>query len=287
MARPGTVSKILWHFPGGPTWDKQQMKQSECRKPDVETYKALCGILDSKELRLGRYQEVVNWQIPEIDVIDMNNTPAYSRKKNYPATQVSAPVCCLADIPIQHIDYHADRYGCFAIGFRREAAIEKGKFNPVLYTLDSGEISRLAAEGEKYLGLARLFTEQFREEVVSLFDELEKLGIDAVGEVLKRHGIGTRFFSDRVIVYHNYALDRIEGLLPFLKTFAVDEFDTIYCEREWRSVSPFRFDADDVAMVVLPRGGKPDYFEDFLGKAEDFGIHRGIPVVPWEDLIEH
>jgi len=44
----------------------------------------------------------------------------------------SAPVVCLADIPIIHLSYHAQRYGEIAIGFHRKHVMEKG-FMPVFY----------------------------------------------------------------------------------------------------------------------------------------------------------
>lgn len=71
----------------------------------------------------------------------------------------------------------------------------------------------------------------------------------------------------------------------------MDEFDTIYCEREWRSLRTYHFQEydDAIAMIVLPRNEKRGkYFNDFVSKdAERLGLPRSIPIVPWEDLIEY
>jgi hypothetical protein len=76
-------------------------------------------------------------------------------------------------------------------------------------------------------------------------------------------------------------------LLAFVKIFANDEFSAIYCEREWRSTNPFRFTIDDVAMIVLPGVVENRrYFDEFVSGSSE-GVPRSIPIVPWEDLIEH
>jgi hypothetical protein len=85
------------------------------------------------------------------------------------------------------------------------------------------------------------------------------------------------------------AEEKLKEFLAFIKTFGPTEFSTIYCEREWRSTEPFPFSAGDVAMIVLPKGNaRESYFEDFVSKkTRTLGVPRSIPVVPWEDLIEH
>jgi hypothetical protein len=85
------------------------------------------------------------------------------------------------------------------------------------------------------------------------------------------------------------AEEDLRKFLAFVKTFGPREFSTIYCEREWRSTQPFRFKNQDVAMIILPkRSASRSFFDDFVKtRAKGLRIHRSIPVVPWEDLIEH
>ena len=62
---PGTVSKILWHFTGGPCWNEESKKQLKSPKPASIAYKNLISILRTKELRLGTYKEIVKVTLPE------------------------------------------------------------------------------------------------------------------------------------------------------------------------------------------------------------------------------
>jgi hypothetical protein len=70
----------------------------------------------------------------------------------------------------------------------------------------------------------------------------------------------------------------------FIKAFADTEFDLIYTEREWRSISPFHFRFADMSIVVLPRSDS--YFERFVAEAESIGLPKTVSIVAWEDLVE-
>ena len=41
---PGSVSKILWHFTGGPKWNDQKKRQAKKQKPAAEAFENLCLI---------------------------------------------------------------------------------------------------------------------------------------------------------------------------------------------------------------------------------------------------
>jgi len=81
----------------------------------------------------------------------------------------------------------------------------------------------------------------------------------------------------------------LEEFVAFVKTFSRSEFSTIYCEREWRSTQEFAFEIDDVAMIVVPRDlGGVHYFANFVEKAVPaLRLPRRVPVVAWDDLVEH
>ncbi len=63
---PGTVSKILWHFTGGPRWNEAEKRQEAAPKPVDDAYAALVGILSSRTLNLGSYQEVVSIAVSKL-----------------------------------------------------------------------------------------------------------------------------------------------------------------------------------------------------------------------------
>jgi hypothetical protein len=67
--------------------------------------------------------------------------------------------------------------------------------------------------------------------------------------------------ADRIDSVLRDARDNRKDLLACVKTFTAEEFSSIYCEREWRSLKPFSFSYYDIAMIVLPRrAGRTNYY---------------------------
>jgi Putative abortive phage resistance protein AbiGi, antitoxin len=285
---PGTVSKILWHFTGGPRWNDIKSRQDTRRKPAADAHKALLSILKTRELRLGGYREVVRVLLPKVREYNKDLRKMEVRR-NVTVAMRSSRVCCLSDIPVVHLSYHAARYGKIAIGFHRDSAVRHG-FNPVFYTLYNAEVVRSIRNG---------FTELRRidaSDIESLIDDIESAVQDVecddghpvevdLGWQLREITSQAKRLEDMV----EDARTSFREFLSFIKTFHRNDFSTIYCEREWRSTEQFSFTMDDVAMVVLPKGRKrPSYFDDFINQAgRGLKLPRSIPVVPWEDLIEH
>lgn len=278
LTTPGTVSKILWHFTGGPKWNDEKCRQEDLPKSDAEAYQAFCDILQSRELRLGGYAELVRSVIPQLVQDDSGKL---IKGEDVVHTVKSNRVCCLADIPIQHLAYHASRYGQFAIGFYREAVVSHG-FNPVLYT---HERSQIAADVFFTIGALK------SRGVAGVMSVGEKsrpfVGASESGEkssVERPHG-DTHGFEGAV----NVAFSSFKNLLAYTKTFKTEEFSTVYCEREWRSTRPFRFCLEDVAMLVLPKQvNMRCYYAEFTENlAQQLCLPRQVPTVPWDTLIEH
>ncbi len=107
ISRLGTVSKILWNFTGGPMWCDKTNKQFKEFKPEINGDEELKSILEPQELRVGKYHEIVKVIIPEKRQFDLE-TMKIKILKNHPVTVNSMPVCCVADIPLQDIDYHSN-----------------------------------------------------------------------------------------------------------------------------------------------------------------------------------
>ncbi len=282
---PGTVSRILWHFTGGPCWDTETNKQKSKPKPASEAYGNLKAIARSKKLLLGGYKEVVSVTVPRVIEYDRKSREFVTRK-NVARQLESSQVCCLADIPIMHLAYHAERYGKFAIGFHRQAAIRHG-FNPVLYTLDTTAIINSIYRGLSAVQAMSLSDIEFAaDSIESAAADLDDS--DASSEIESEVMDITMHVQDNE-TRQEEAQESIEDLLAFVKTFRSQEMDAIYCEREWRSVKEFNFTADDIAMVVLPKAlAGHNYFSEFCSIApRSLRLPRTIPLVPWEDLIEH
>lgn len=281
---PGTVSRILWHFTGGPEWDATQKKQKTVRKPPHQAYSNLKSILRSKEVRLGGYKEIIRVIVPKRRRYNPE-TRKVEIQENVPVEISSAPICCLSDIPAAHLSYHAYRYGKFAIGFHRAAAVGHG-FNPVFYTLEHTDVVRSIHKGFSDLQFADTDSITIAaDEVDSALDDLEAVDTDDA----KTYVDSVRNEADNLNRHLGNAKQSLARFLAFVKTFAANEFSTIYCEREWRSVTACTFSLADVAMIVLPRKiGRRLYFANFVEKVvPKLRIPTTIPVVPWEDLVEH
>lgn len=281
--KPGTVSKILWHFTGGPKWNDILKKQEDHLKDHKEAYDNLCNIIKTKEIRLGKYKEIVRCMID----LKIYEKKTYRFKRNRPVELESLPICCLSDIPINHLDYHSDRYGKFAIGFYRESIIGS-HFNPVLYTFDSATLLGRIISSIK--DIRSLFSD-----IQFLYDEMDSMIIDInEGNESRLSGIPHKYKPkfQRLSLKIKQSLETghigLMAVVAFIKTISEYELNTIYCEREWRSISPFNFKYCDIAMIVLPKNidGK-NYFQRFIkSRVKQLKIPRKVPIVAWEDLIE-
>lgn len=279
-SRPGTVSKILWHFTGGPQWDDTTNKQLKELKPAKKGYEALKAILKSKELRVGRYHEVVKIIIPKKRKFNFK-TKKVRIYRNYPVTVQSKPVCCVADIPLQHIDYHSNRYGKIAIGFHRESIV-KSEFNPVMYSLENTALLNSVYKG--YSAIDDVNPNNALSETDSVQNQIDKVIEDNdLDESIDMSGIVSEL--DWIETAQEKISESFQNFLAYIKTFDTTEFDSIYCEREWRSTKNYSFDFDDIAIIVLPREQEGErFYERFL---KEVRLPKTVTVACWEDLIEH
>lgn len=280
---PGTVSKILWHFTGGPIWDEVKKKQKDEKKSDTVAYDNLYKILKTKELLIGKYKEIINYIIPKRTVFDVEINQTYV-EENIPDTFESKEVCCMAEIPIQHLSYHAKRYGKFAIGFYRDSLINK--FNPVLYTTNTDNLIYHIFRAYQSSG----FVSKDIANIPNIIDSLLKEIIDNN----KNPDIQNNFnIIKNCIKIHSERLKHVENVLKyvisFIKTISIDEFETVYCEREWRSTESFKFNFKDIAFIIIPKSFFQinEYNLKIDTLSNELNIPRSIPIVPWEDLVEH
>jgi hypothetical protein len=270
---PGTVSKILWHFTGGPLWDSEKAWQGRERKPASMAYESLLGILRSRTLQVSKYAELVRIYEARGPIEDHMATET---------TISTKPVCCLADIPVMHLNYHANRYGKFCIGFHRNAIL-KFEFSPVFYQprnsflLQRIRETALNLQSNNVGSLSEILGKILARDDVVMTPDADKKACISIVQTLNEMA--------------KEASGAIRDLMSFVKTFYSSEFASVYCEREWRSLKDFNFSYADVAMIILPRKEEGiEYFQRFVDAdvlAEDIALPRSISVVAWEDLIEH
>lgn len=282
--KTGVTSKILWHFTGGPRWNEKLRKQNIKLKPARDAYNALYKILQTKELRLGSYREIIR---SRVNIYHLKDQKAFTPRAT-PIEIESSPVCCVSDIPIKHLDYHSIRYGKFAIGFYRKSLI-KNNFNPVFYTLESrpiiGEIISVLKKSQSIHSNIKLIYYNFYNELNDIISIGNKEVNNFINLSKNDYKKPSSIFERQITHIQN----SLSSYLSFVKTVEETELQTIYSEREWRSIQTFKFKYDDVAMVILPKKvGNTNYYDQFLEKAiKKLNIPRKIPIVSWDDLIEH
>lgn len=270
LSQPMTHSDILWHFTGGPRWSLRQNKQLNRKKSNKEAFEALINILRDRELKVGSYHEVVNIRVPE--KVEYENGRIF-KKKNYLVNLATSRVCCVADIPEDGLDHHANRYGKIAIGFKRSSLIKAG-FNPVLYTFEDKDLVKYFYNAQNVLelidGSASSIIEELGAEVETILNENnieESIDFSEAASAV-----------EEIQSYTDESLESLKSALAFIKTFSKKEFDSIYSEREWRSTKDFKFTIKDVSCVLLPR--------NYANRLEN-KITENIEVRVWEDIFKN
>ena len=287
--RPKTHSDILWHFTGGPRWNKKQNNQSRKLKSTKNAFEALTKILESKTLKVGDYHEVIKCTVQ--DKTYNKETNKIDTQNNVIRTVSTSPVCCVADIPLTELFHHAKRYGKFAIGFKRNSLV-KANFNPVFYTLHDTEIISNFYNAQNALIQSECGIE---DAISNIEDAISGIECDhpcdngnswEPDENYCSHDIDTGDLSsvaEEMSGYTQEALTDLKNTLAFIKTFGHDEFDTIYSEREWRSISSFNFKWSDVSALILPE--KNGYYQNFISKFKNkLQLLNKISIHRWEEI---
>ena len=229
LSSPGTVSRILWHFTGGPTWNVVENRQENEPKPTEDAYSALVNILKSPELRIGGYREVIQAILPRIQRLDPV-TKDVIEEANVRRQISSAPVCCLADIPVIHLNYHAERYGKVAIGFHRDIVVGHG-FNPVLYLMHDSPILESFYSGLYRIGATH--DRQIEDRESADFAEIppirwKKSATDGKSSKPKSFVLKNRFFEmlsamNELVERIDVATLKMRTLIAFIKTFSSED----------------------------------------------------------------
>lgn len=292
---PTTHSEVLWHFSGGPTWNKRKNLQNKMPKPAADAFAILIAILKSKTLRIGGYHELIKVTVPQIQINP--KTRKIQVKGNITRELSTSPVCCVADIPEAGLPFHAQRYGKFAIGFRRSSII-KASFNPVFYTFDSQSIANsyltaytsLKNFDSNYIeqlidGIRDDVEQEYQsrlDELEGSYEDYEYSPVNNLEPIEINDSDLTDAFND-VDMLITRGLIELKHLLSYVKTFSQPEFETIYAEREWRSLKAFNFKWSDIDSIILPKKGNfPAIFEKKFRKS--LGIPNRIKIKFFEEL---
>lgn len=277
--KPKTHSEILWHFTGGPQWNSKKQCQKKTLKPASTAYKTLLAILESKKLKVGNYSELIKLIVPKKRTYDPKKRNTFIRN-NVPVEIFTSKVCCVADIPLSELFHHAKRYGKIAIGFKREKLIAAG-FNPVFYTLDNRKIVQHYYSAQD--ALESVDGSSVETELDNFASEIEYQLPHSIEIDIDTSNVSSEidFLSENA----STALGNLKDAMAFVKTFNANEFDTIYSEREWRSVNEYCFDWNHIEYIILPRGGRNSYMTKFKRKdLIKLKVPNSIKILSWEDI---
>jgi hypothetical protein len=148
-------------------------------------------------------------------------------------------VVCFADIPLDDLNIHLEKYSPFGIAFRKDFLLNKGA-NPVFYiSKNSKDMSEGGIDFEKH----------FHKQLQNYID-LQKAFFS------KPKGVKGAFTSEETSQYkfHIFLLKYFLCFLKFWDSTKDDEdIHNFYMEREWRIYGGLNFDIDDVQRIIIPK----------------------------------
>ncbi|WP_156289576.1 abortive infection system antitoxin AbiGi family protein [Oceanobacillus salinisoli] len=172
---------------------------------------------------------------------------------------VTPGITCFADIPINDLSLHMEKYSNFGLAFKKDFLVEKGA-NPVYYIATNGVIQESNSKQEKHKQIREGY---FKEHIKGYFSLMEE-----IKEELSKKGKNE---SDLLPLLNELDSFLIEHIFAYLKPFDASKTDAdednYYLEREWRIVGDVPFSLNDITRILIPeRYGKklremlPNYY---------------------------
>jgi len=159
-------------------------------------------------------------------------------------------IICFADIPINDLSLHMEKYSNFGIAFKKDFLVARGA-NPVMYVTQNGKMDKSEISRDQW----------FRDNIKNYFKmkaKLEKIKGDKELAEIKDMLPGI----DQFLLHDLFAF-----LKPFDASKSDADEDNYYLEREWRIVGNLPFSLDDITRILIPeRYGKelreclPEYY---------------------------
>ncbi|QDP40257.1 abortive infection system antitoxin AbiGi family protein [Radiobacillus deserti] len=227
MTRQKYVSKELMHFVG-----RQQAEE--------ERFKLLIQILKSGWLLHEPFNPTRSSRIQiDTDALTLEDI-------------ISPEMTCFADIPIDDLSLHMEKYSSFGVSFSKEFLVRLGA-NPVFYIVKNGAVVDTIQQEKIIQDGKELHSPAYKEEhtrdqffhhkILEYFHTMEKLK----KEVTDHRLAGLLKQMDDFLVKNIFAF-----LKPFDASKTDGDKDNYYMEREWRIVGNVKFSLRDVRRVFLP-----------------------------------
>src|SRR5699024_598760 len=204
------VSKELTHFVGR-------------NKPEHQRFQLLIDIIRS------------GWILPRDHFYDQTKNVQLHKEENQLEKIISPQMICFADIPINDLSLHMEKYSNFGIAFKKDFLVEYGA-NPVLYITQNGKMNKYGATREEW------FRDHLKKYAL-LKDKIQ------TNEMLDHEkGIKQLFLEvDRFLVRDLFAY-----LKPFDASKHDADEDNYYLEREWRIIGNLQFSQENITRILIP-----------------------------------
>jgi len=169
-------------------------------------------------------------------------------------------VTCYADIPFGSLGVHVKKYRGFGLSFARDLLIQYGA-RPVMYVPTRHDNWR-SIHGTTLLRDLEAVYKGFNDHVVPK---------------ISTRDISTRYLGSKPgneaeaidAMLSVFAKEFLALLKPFSSHLGQDHPENFYREREWRKHGNLKFEAPDVAKIVVAHGYLPRLekeFPDYVGK---------------------
>ncbi|RLL46912.1 hypothetical protein D8M04_06865 [Oceanobacillus piezotolerans] len=154
---------------------------------------------------------------------------------------VNPAITCFADIPINDLSLHMEKYSNFGLAFKKEFLVKNGA-NPVLYIASNGMVE--SSFYKQDIVNREHFFKKSMKEYFETMDEIRAYLVKKEGSKAMLHAIEDldSFFKRHFFAY----------LKPFDASRKDADEDNYYMEREWRIVGELKFTLEDVTRILVP-----------------------------------
>lgn len=161
---------------------------------------------------------------------------------------------CMCDIPFKDLRIHTSRYGHYGIAFKKINSIKNGHFNPVFYIQHDHHLFKQA------------------EKILDAFDNEE------TNIVLNNHALHEYLMIIGTYTKRSNLIREISIGDPVVDT---EQNNNFYYEREWRSAYTWKFNARDLAAIMLPQKHLEE-MKDFLNTNSSLKSFNSLPLISFE-----
>jgi len=221
------VSKELTHFVGR-------------HKPEYERFRLLMDIIQSGWILPGPFTNGQTYNV------QLHETEKDLEKMILPQ------MVCFADIPINDLSLHMEKYSNFGIAFKKDYLVQYGA-NPVLYVTQNGQMEGKDVTREKWF-----------------LDHLKKYAL--LKEKIQTFGMqnGGKEINELFLEIDQFLMkDLFAYLKPFDSSKNDADEDNYYLEREWRIIGNLPFSQSNITRILIPeKYGRMlrEYLPDYTGQ---------------------